>query len=222
MRKTWTEAQINAFMTELKARFQVHPRAPFSPTAIAAMKSTIEEEHWRSDSSIGKPTNWNAKMWAACDAHGIFKAEVVEVKVPMALHEIPGDLLFAELIRRFKMFEGEIHQEIMQPIRIELPPSPPRIRKPIVLIVGLNGSQIMTVEKALNGVNIALRFKSSSDTNNVMAAAKGAAKTLVMTKFIDHAVYSQLKKHQSRTLIHCNGGVTDAIRILKANFANNV
>lgn len=220
MRKAWTPEQIDTFMVELKRLFIENPRASFAPTAIQAMKNVIPAIAWKSGNSIGKAVNWSAAMKASSEVHGIFKPDVQVVKVPMVLHEVHTDLLIAEMLRRFShVMKANQIEAISAPLHrpVKLDVSPAREKKPIILVVGLLGSQVHEVQMRMAGLGLDLKFAESERFREVAAASRSATATVCMTKFINHSVYTHLKKH-GHHLLHCNGGITDLVKQIKQNF----
>ena len=223
MRKAWTPEQIDTFMVELKRLFVETPRAPFAPTAIQAMQNVIPAASWKSDNSIGKAVNWPTAMKASSEAHGIFKPDVQVVKVPMALHEVHTDLLIAEMLRRFSHVMNvnqieAISAPLQRPVKLEISPS--REKRPVILIVGLLGSQVHEVQMRMAGLGLDLKFAESERFREVAAASRSATATVCMTKFINHSMYTHLKKH-GHHLLHCNGGSTDLVKQIKQNFVKH-
>ena len=222
MRKTWTSTDIAIFMAALKDAFIREPRAPFGPTAIKVMKASISESLWKADASISKPGNWNAAMKAAAEDHNIFKADVQIVKEMMPLHEVQTDLLIAEMIRRFShVMNATSMQDALQhkytPVKIEAQPQ--KMKRPIILVVGLLSAQANEAQSRLAGLSLDIRFSEGFNSGkNIAAASRTADCTVCMTKFINHSVYALLKRN-GQHLLHCNGGVTDLVKQIKQNFA---
>ena len=220
MRKTWTNTDIAIFMAALKDAFIREPRAPFGPTTIKVMKASISESLWKADASISKPGNWNAAMKAAAGDHNIFKADVQIVKEMMPLHEVHTDLLIAEMLRRFShVMNANQIEAISSPLHrpVKLDVSPVREKRPIILVVGLLGSQVHEVQMRMAGLGLDLKFAETERFREVAAASRSANATVCMTKFINHSVYAHLKKH-GQHLLHCNGGITDLVKQIKQNF----
>lgn len=220
MRKTWTNTDISIFMAALKDAFIREPRAPFGPTAIKVMKASMSESLWKADASISKPGNWSAAMKAAAEDHNIFKPDVQIIKEMMPLHEVQTDMLIAEMIRRFShvMSVNQIEAAStaqQRPVKLEIPAA--REKRPVILIVGLLGSQVHEVQMRMAGLGLDLKFAESERFREVAAASRSATATVCMTKFINHSVYTHLKKH-GHHLLHCNGGITDLVKQIKQNF----
>ena len=207
MRKTWTSTDIAIFMAALKDAFIREPRAPFGPTAIKVMKASISESLWKADASISKPGNWNAAMKAAAEDRKIFKADVQIVK---------------EMIRRFShVMNVTSMQDALQhkytPVKIEAQPQ--KMKRPIILVVGLLSAQANEAQSRLAGLSLDIRFSEGFNSGkNIAAASRTADCTVCMTKFINHSVYALLKRN-GQHLLHCNGGVTDLVKQIKQNFA---
>lgn len=85
--------------------------------------------------------------------------------------------------------------------KVEAKPANPR--KPTVLIIGLNGTQMARVSDSYPEV----KFTFMTAEEAVGRNRANADHTILMTKFINHSV--QNKYRQVPNLHYCNGGVSD-------------
>ncbi len=140
-------------------------------------------------------------------------APVVEQPPVNPLLKIFDDLLDALADRiaerlRPQMTQAEVKQHIgaefdTQFKRYKLEATPPKPRKPSVLIIGLNGVQMTSVSR--NYPDVKFTFMTGEE-----AASRSqfhADHTILMTKFINHS--AQNKYRQAPNLHYCNGGVSD-------------
>jgi hypothetical protein len=82
-------------------------------------------------------------------------------------------------------------------------PATPKVRRKRVLIIGLKGQQVTVVEQKYPDIDFT--FMTSDEAQG---RSPGEADwTIMMTKFINHAVYS--KYRHVPNMHHCNGGVSD-------------
>ena len=219
MRKVWSKETVEAFMTELKRLFKENPRRSFSTASVEAMKKAAPESEWRSISSISRIGNWSNPMKIAAEAHGIFKVDTEIVKEPYELSEIPTDVLVTEALRRFSHLLAKEPDEISpgQAPVIRMQPRTVKEKRPVILIVGLQGSQMQLVQNKLAGLGLELRFAESERFREIASMSRLADATVCMTKFISHPVYNHLRIH-GKQLLHCNGGLTDLVHQIKFNF----
>ncbi len=85
--------------------------------------------------------------------------------------------------------------------KVEVKPANPR--KPTVLIIGLNGTQMARVSDSYLDVKFTFMTAEEAVSRN----RANADHTILMTKFINHSV--QNKYRQVPNLHYCNGGVSD-------------
>jgi hypothetical protein len=95
--------------------------------------------------------------------------------------------------------------------------NPPTPLKYGVLIVGLNRLQIDTIIRGFSD-HFSLRFLSAEEA--VSSPVLFRAYTILMTKFISHAVQDKYRKNPG--LIYCNGGVSALEEALKSILASCV
>ena len=84
-----------------------------------------------------------------------------------------------------------------------------RKRKPIVLIIGLNGQQITITKRNHPDIDVICLTPEDALSRSPIRADH----TVLMTKFINHGVQS--KYRQVPNLRYCNGGVSDLASILQ-------
>jgi len=85
--------------------------------------------------------------------------------------------------------------------KVEAKPANPR--KPTVLIIGLNGTQMARVSDSYLDVKFTFMTAEEAVSRN----RANADHTILMTKFINHS--AQNKYRQAPNLHYCNGGVSD-------------
>lgn len=100
-----------------------------------------------------------------------------------------------------------------QPPVMEVNPSTPepiiKPRRKRVLVIGLKGQQVTVVEQKYPDLDFTFMTADEAQTRNTGEADW----TVVMTKFINHSVYS--KYRHASNLHHCNGGVSDLGTIMQ-------
>lgn len=87
-------------------------------------------------------------------------------------------------------------------------PEPAKPRRTRVMVIGLKGQQVTVVEQKYPDID----FTFMTATEAQSRAPGEADWTIVMTKFINHSVYS--KYRDVPNLRHCNGGVSDLSSII--------
>lgn len=87
------------------------------------------------------------------------------------------------------------------------PPSAPRVAKTGVLVIGLLGDQVEALP-IYNTLDITFLPTEQALSKDYMRRAY----TILMTKFINHAVQDKYRK--ANNLHYCNGGTSDLARIL--------
>ena len=100
----------------------------------------------------------------------------------------------AEFDTHFKRYKAEL--------------TPPKPRKPSVLIIGLNGVQMTSVNRSYPEVKFTFMTGEEAVSRNQFHADH----TILMTKFINHS--AQNKYRQVPNLHYCNGGVSDLTALL--------
>jgi hypothetical protein len=118
----------------------------------------------------------------------------------------------AERIARATMLRMADPSAPMEPPRPKHDPRPTAsaaLNRPGVLVIGLLPSQARTIEE-LCSKRLDLRFLTSDEA--LQRERVQRAHTVLMTKFIDHAVQEKYRKNPA--LHFCNGGVTDLVKIL--------
>ena len=100
----------------------------------------------------------------------------------------------AEFDTHFKRYKAEL--------------TPPKPRKPSVLIIGLNGSQMSVVTSKY--LDVKLAFMTGEEA--VSRSRFNADHTILMTKFINHS--AQAKYRAVPNLHYCNGGVSDLTTLM--------
>jgi hypothetical protein len=100
----------------------------------------------------------------------------------------------AEFETQFKRYKAEL--------------TPPKPRKPSVLIIGLNGVQMTSVNRSYPEVKFTFMTGEEAVSRNQFHADH----TILMTKFINHS--AQNKYRQAPNLHYCNGGVSDLTALL--------
>jgi hypothetical protein len=104
----------------------------------------------------------------------------------------------AEFEAEFKRYKAAYKSEL----------TPPKPRKPSVLIIGLNGVQMTSVNRSYPEV----KFTFMTGEEAVSRSQFHADHTILMTKFINHS--AQNKYRQAPNLHYCNGGVSDLTTML--------
>jgi hypothetical protein len=85
-----------------------------------------------------------------------------------------------------------------------------RVRKPVVLIIGLNGQQITSVKHTYKDLDVICVSPEDALSRNPIRADF----TILMTKFINHS--AQNKYRQVPNLKYCNGGVSELATVMYA------
>ena len=145
-------------------------------------------------------------------------APVVEQPPVNPLLKIFDDLLDALADRiaerlRPQMTQAEVKQHIgaefdTQFKRYKVEATPPKPRKPSVLIIGLNGVQMTSVNRSYPEIKFTFMTGEEAVSRNQFHADH----TILMTKFINHS--AQNKYRQAPNLHYCNGGVSDLTTML--------
>lgn len=101
--------------------------------------------------------------------------------------------------------------QVRQPVMEVTSPTPNPIkpRRKRVLIIGLKGQQVTTVEQKYPDIDFT--FLTSDDAHSRNPGE--ADWTIMMTKFIDHSIYSKFRHVPN--MRHCNGGVSDLGSIIQ-------
>lgn len=92
--------------------------------------------------------------------------------------------------------------------RYKVEETPAKPRKPTVLIIGLNGVQMTSVNRSYPEVKFTFMTGEEAVSRNQFHADH----TILMTKFINHS--AQNKYRQAPNLHYCNGGVSDLTALL--------
>lgn len=95
----------------------------------------------------------------------------------------------------------------VNPIAIATP-QPPKIRRKTVMVIGLKGQQVTTVEQSNPDLDITFMTAQEAIGRKTITSDN----TVLMTKFINHSV--QNKYRQAHNLMYCNGGVSDLSKLL--------
>jgi len=104
----------------------------------------------------------------------------------------------AEFEAEFKRYKAAYKSEL----------TPPKPRKPSVLIVGLNGAQMTSISKSYPEIKFTFMTGEEAVSRNRL----NADHTVLMTKFINHS--AQNKYRTVPNLHYCNGGVSDLTTLM--------
>lgn len=87
-----------------------------------------------------------------------------------------------------------------------------KVKRPTVLVVGLNGVQMECVELSRSDLDFTFITAEKAVSHNTY----NKDHTILMTKFINHSVQAKYRKHGN--LHYCNGGVSDLKHLLRVIF----
>lgn len=82
-------------------------------------------------------------------------------------------------------------------------PQPTKSRRKRITVVGLKGQQVTTIEQKYQDIDFTFFTSEDAQSRSLVEADH----TILMTKFINHAVYG--KYRHVPNMKHCNGGVSD-------------
>ena len=123
------------------------------------------------------------------------------------LFDMAKQRLEARLATRLPELAARINTPLIDAPKVE-----PRVKLPVVAVVGLNPVQEKTVQEAF-GSKLDLRFPARENSVSLKHAAQSSERVFMMTKFVKHTVQTMLKNNGA-ALTLVNGGVTDLVRVM--------
>lgn len=106
-----------------------------------------------------------------------------------------------------KPYQHKLEVAEVNPVSI-VRPEPVKPRRTRVMVIGLKGQQVTVVEQKYPDMDFTFMTAEEAQSRSPGEADW----TIVMTKFINHSVYS--KYRDVPNLRHCNGGVSDLSTII--------
>lgn len=137
-------------------------------------------------------------------------SELLEKLVDQLTKRVVTDVVSAlseQLSVLQKPYQPKVEVVESNPVVVARPESV-KPRRTRVMIIGLKGQQVTVVEQKYPDID----FTFMTATEAQSRAPGEADWTIVMTKFINHSVYS--KYRDVPNLRHCNGGVSDLSTII--------
>lgn len=94
--------------------------------------------------------------------------------------------------------------------------TPARVKRPTVLVIGLNGHQMECIKQSRSDLDFTFMTGEQALSNYTV----NKDHTILMTKFINHSAQAKYRKHPN--LHYCNGGVSDLKHMLNVVFSKEV
>lgn len=219
-RVVWTKQEQKIIYREMVNLFIQNPDL-ITVEVLARCQIPLPEER-RRNVSYNMVFNYKNRVIKAENEAKKIRLQKTE-DVPKVVEQVETSNLHSLIDQLIKQFAKAVADEILKtqpaqfyltgktedknPVKVKIIPSEksqePKIEKPTILIIGLNGHQTSIVRSRFPNKDI--MFLGADEAKSQCFVDR--QHTILMTKFISHSI--QTKYRHASDLKYCNGGVTE-------------